>query len=75
LGTDWRVIAVGSSDIYLLRDDKTARWQLAAAVHRGGDWRAEYRDFDAGLPRSVHLVSAYSTRFDLTLMLSHVALN
>jgi hypothetical protein len=75
LGAEWRLIAAGTSDIYLHRDGKTGRWQVAAAIHRGGDWRAEYRDFDAGLPRSVHLVSADSTRFDLTLMLSQVALN
>jgi hypothetical protein len=81
LGMDWRLITVDRTDVYLQRNAKAARWQLVAAVHRSGarsstpDWRAEYRDFDAGLPRAVHLVSADSSRFDLSLTLSQVALN
>jgi hypothetical protein len=81
LGPDWRLITVDGMDVYLQRDAKAARWQLVASVHHRGarssspDWRAEYRDFDAGLPRAVHLVSADGTRFDLSLTLSQVALN
>lgn len=102
-GPDWRVVSLGSTDLYLRRDPKLARWQLVAAVHsstlreprgrpeqgRGttgqapstgsgqvrSGWRAEYRDFQGGLPRSVHLVSTDDTRFNLILNLSQVALN
>ncbi len=75
LGGDWRRVALDTTDVYLHRDGRTARWQLVAAVHRGsGQWRAEYRDFVAGLPRSVHLVDDRG-RFDLSLALSQVALN
>jgi hypothetical protein len=77
LGADWRVISLGSTDVYLRRDPTLGRWQLVAAAHRSpsGEWRAEYRDFQAGLPRAVHLASADSKRFDLSLALSQVALN
>ena len=76
LGADWRLVTLGAADVYLQHDPRAARWQLVAAVHRdGGEWRAEYRDFDAGLPRSVHLTSADGSRFDLSLRLSQVAVN
>jgi hypothetical protein len=76
-GADWRSVSIGSTDAYLHRDRKLARWQLVAAVHRpaSGEWRAEYRDFQAGLPRAVHLVSADGTRFNVRLILTQVALN
>ena len=79
LGDDWRVVTDGSSELYLHRDRKIGRWQVAAAVHRGGegsasgDWRAEYRDLQDGLPRSVHF--AGGQRFDLSLTLSQVSVN
>lgn len=41
----------------------------------GGDWRAEYRNFQNGLPRTVHLVSDDAKRFDLTLALFQVDVN
>jgi hypothetical protein len=77
LGPDWRIVPVGSTDVYLHRDPALARWQLVAAVHRSpsGDWRAEYRDFQAGLPRAIHLASADQKRFNLSLMLGQIALN
>jgi hypothetical protein len=77
LGPDWRIVPVGSTDVYLHRDPTLARWQLVAAVHRSpsGEWRAEYRDFQAGLPRAIHLASADQKRFNLTLVLGQVALN
>ena len=77
LGADWRAVSVGSTEVYLRRDSKGARWQVAVAIHKPatGGWRAEYRDFQDGLPRTVHLVSAGDNRFDLSLTLSQVALN
>jgi len=75
-GTDWRVVTAGSVEAYLRRTPQ-ATWQLVAAVHHadGGEWRAEYSDPAAGLPRTVHLVSADGKRFDLRLALSQVELN
>jgi len=83
LGAEWRLVPVGAADVYLRRDPKIARWQVAAIVHRptgagsraAGEWRAEYRDFQDGLPRGIHLASADGKRFDLSLTLSQVALN
>jgi hypothetical protein len=90
LRDDWRVVPDGPTDLYLHRDRKIGRWQVAAAVHRGrggapparsgsssdqstGDWRAEYRDLQDGLPRSIHF--AGGQRFDLSLSLSQVSVN
>jgi hypothetical protein len=78
-GQDWRVVTVGSSDVYLRRVPAEARWRLVAAVHHapesGGDWRAEYGAFQNGLPTSVRLTSAPQDRFDLRLTLSQMELN
>jgi hypothetical protein len=78
LGGEWRVVPTESGDAYLRRDPKENRWRVVALV-RGSQnqeqWRAEYRDFQQGLPRTVHLVSADRRRFDLTLKLSQVAVN
>jgi len=77
IGPDWRVASAGSSDVYLRRTAAAGRWQLVAIRHhgRGGDWRAEYADFDGGLPRAMRLASADGKRFDLRLKLSQVELN
>jgi hypothetical protein len=77
LGNDWRLVTAGATDVYLRRDPKVGHWQLVAAIHKpaAGGWRADYRDFQDGLPRGVHLVSTDGRRFDLTLTLSQVALN
>ena len=82
LGADWRIVPVGAADVYLRRDPKIARWQVAAVVHAArpesraaAAWRAEYRDFQNGLPRAIHLASADGKRFDLSLTLSQVALD
>jgi outer membrane lipoprotein-sorting protein len=74
-GHDWRVVSLDSTDVYLRR--AAGRWQLVAAVHRGGDgeWRAEYGQFETGSPRALRLVSADGKRFDLRLALSQVETN
>jgi outer membrane lipoprotein-sorting protein len=75
LGGDWRVVPSGAADVYLHR--VAGRWQLVAAVHRGGsgEWRAEYGEFESGSPRAVRLASADGKRFDLRLKLSQVETN
>jgi hypothetical protein len=81
-GADWRVVPDGPDELYLHRD--SAGWRVVTAVHHspsagsaraGGDWRAEYRDFQNGLPRSIRFVSSDPKRFDLRLALSQVDLN
>jgi outer membrane lipoprotein-sorting protein len=79
-GNDWRAVTAGSSDVYLRRHPRDGRWQLVAAVHHAAspadrNWRAEYADFENGLPRSVRLTSVPDNRFDLRLTLSQVELN
>jgi outer membrane lipoprotein-sorting protein len=77
LGAAWRVVTVGSTDVYLRRN-AAARWELVAAIHRASShdaWRAEYADFDAGVPRAIRLSSADGKRFDLRLKLSQVETN
>jgi hypothetical protein len=78
VGDDWRTIQTGAADIYLHRDARSAPWRLTAVVHHGAaepSWRAEYRDFEGGLPRQVHLVSSERSRFDVRLSLAQVALD
>jgi hypothetical protein len=80
LGDDWRVVPDGAAEIYLHRDSPSAPWHVQAAVHAaspgsGGPWRAEYREFQDGLPRAIRLVSNDPGRFDLRLALSQVDLN
>jgi hypothetical protein len=74
-GAAWRVVTAGDTTAYLRRNGQ-AKWEIVAATHGArGEWRAEYRDFQAGLPRTVHLVSATKDRFNLQLALSQVELN
>jgi len=78
LGEDWRVVTDRTSDLYLQRESRAAPWRLVAAVHREPGrpgWRAEYREFEGGLPRRIRLASADRRRFDLHLALSQVDLN
>jgi hypothetical protein len=76
IGEDWRVTTDGSDEIYLRRDQAPTPWRLAATVHRGPSaWRAEYSNFQSGLPRTIHLVSTPAGRFDLQLELSQIELN
>jgi len=77
-GNDWRVVPDGPTELYLHRNRKIGRWEVAAALHRAvdggpGDWRAEYRDVQEGLPRAIRF--AGGQRFDLSLTLSQVSLN
>jgi hypothetical protein len=82
-GDDWRVVPDGPTTLYLQRDRQAARWRLVATAHHAsarsgaaeGEWRAEYGDFQDGLPRTVHLASLDRGRFDLLLKLSQIALN
>jgi hypothetical protein len=78
LGDDWRIIPDGSDVLYLRRGPSSAPWRLVAVVHRESgqpDWRAEYRDFEGGLPRTVRFASAEKDRFNLRLALSQVETN
>ncbi len=78
IGDDWRVVSDHAADLYLRRDARTAPWRLVAAVHREAgrpEWRAEYRDFENGLPHTIRLASTDSRRFDLRLALSQVEIN
>jgi hypothetical protein len=75
LAADWRMIPDGPNEVYLHREPPD-KWRVAATVFHAaqgaGDWRAEYRDFEAGLPRSVRFVANARDRFDLRLALSQV---
>src|SRR5262249_24307317 len=84
LGPDWRVVPDTSSEVYLHRADHAGPWRIVGAVHRaagpsrateGGTWRAEYHDFENGLPRTIRLTSVDSDHFDLRLTLSQDELN
>lgn len=81
-GNDWRIATTTKGDeLYLRRESGSAPWRLVAIVRRGADaaWRAEYREPQNDLPRSIHLVSVDSGRagaaFDLQLVLSQVDTN
>ena len=79
LGDDWRVISDGPTHIYLRRDPHAAPWRLVATVHPStagrAEWRAEYRDFQDGVPRTIHLAALDRQQFDLKLALSQVDIN
>jgi hypothetical protein len=78
IGDDWRQTFDGSDEIYLRRDPRTTAWRLTATVHPAsltGGWRADYSNFESGLPRTIRLMSTPAGRFDLQLELSQVELN
>ena len=79
LSDDWRMIPDGPNEIYLRREHQPDQWRLVATVFHPSPatagWRAEYRDFQSGLPRSVRFVANQRDRFDLRLSLSQVDLN
>lgn len=77
LGETWRVAPDGGDEVYLRREGASAPWRIVATVHHtpGAGWRAEYRDFESGLPRSIRLASALAGRFDVQMALSQIELN
>ena len=84
---DWLILAKPEQDahreLYLHRESGAGRWRTVAELRSaptGPVWRAEYRDFQNDLPRSIHLVGgdgrpAGARRFDVTLTLSQVETN
>jgi hypothetical protein len=77
LGNGWLMIA-GPRRIYLRRGKPTDPWRIVAVVAQdsaGAEWRAEYSDFNRGLPRSIRLASTEQNRFNLKLALSQVETN
>jgi hypothetical protein len=75
LGDDWRVIP-GDRIWYLRRERPADPWRLVSVVRSGPEgWRADYRNFVDGLPRSIRLMSNEPRRFDLRLELAQVELN
>jgi hypothetical protein len=80
IGGDWRTATgEGGAKVYLHRDGPAAPWHIVSVTHPGsaldGSWRADYDDFQDGLPRVVRLVSADGKRFNLALALSQLELN
>jgi len=78
IGDDWRVVDDQFGDLYLRRESRAGPWRLVAAVHREAgrpEWRAEYGNFQNGLPHAIRLASTDTRRFDLRLALSQVDIN
>jgi hypothetical protein len=78
LGDDWRRVSQGSNEFYLRRDAPDDPWRLVAVVHAGAGpvaWRAEYQEFDGGLPTEVRLTSRDPDRFDLRLTVGAIELD
>lgn len=78
MGDDWRQALDGRDEIYLRRDQPSASWRLVATVHPASltsGWRADYSNFESGLPRTIRLMSTPAGRFDLQLDLSQIELN
>jgi hypothetical protein len=69
----------GGSKLYLRRDAAGAPWHVAAILFPGtglqSDWRAEYSQFQNGLPQTVRLAAADRQRFDLVLKLTQIEIN
>ena len=75
LGEDWRVAPQGPNLVYLRREPGAGPWRLVAAIHREPgrpEWRAEYDEFENGLPRTIRFASSDPGRFNLRLELSQV---
>jgi hypothetical protein len=78
LGPEWRLVRDGQTELYLQRRSPNEPWRVAAAIHQDPGrpaWRAEYSDFESGLPRTLRLVSSQRDQFDLRLALSQVDVN
>ena len=75
-GEEWRVMPAGPDEVYLNRE-KAGPWRVVAMERRSAanGWRAEYRNFEDGLARSIRLVSTSRGAFDLQFGLSQVELN
>jgi hypothetical protein len=75
---EWRLIPDGPGQLYLHREGPSGPWRLVAAVrepqHAEG-WRAEFREFQDGLPQDIRLTSLTPKRFDLRLELTQVETN
>mgnify|MGYP001208107658 CR=1 FL=1 len=73
-GAEWRVAASDRSESYLHRDSSNGPWRVVAVrrSERGFGWRADYTDFEGGLPRTIRLASDDRRRFNLKLTLSQV---
>jgi hypothetical protein len=74
-GANWRVVTNSpgrAETLYLRRGGDNDPWRLVAIVRRDGgrEWRAEYKDFVADVPRSVRFASTDGRRFDLQLSVS-----
>ena len=86
-GSDWRLVTDGGGAegdaLYLHRDGASQPWRLVAVIHRPAGqpaWRAEYRDHQNSLPRSIRVASVDANLragagFDLTLALTQVETN
>ena len=75
MGEQWRMAPEGFRRLYFRRESRGGPWRLVASVQREPgrpEWRAEYNDFEGGLPRSIRLVSSEPTRFSLRLVLSQL---
>jgi hypothetical protein len=78
-GPDWRIVPDRAGRAYLHREGASGSWRLTASIHaasgNGDGWRAEYRNFQDGLPRDVRLASTVPKRFDLRVTLSQLETN
>jgi hypothetical protein len=77
-GDRWRVLAADGAVHYFERAGRGGSWRLVVVLRPQADrpeWRAEYRDFLNGLPRTIRFVSREPGRFDLQLALSGVEIN
>lgn len=79
IGDAWRTAAGGAGAKVYFHREPPASWRTVAVFFAGeglrSGWRAEYGDFQSGLPRTIRLVSADPRRFDLRLALSQVETN
>ena len=88
LGDDWRVVRLAGDgvgyNLFLHRDRPAQPWRLVATTREGtsdAGWRAEYRDFQNDLPRTIRIAGVgpfdqpKNAAFDLTLALSQVETN
>jgi len=74
---NWLAVPDRVGTLYLHRESSPLSWQVVAAVRDGGagGWRADYREFARGLPRSIHVFARTGEQFDLRLSLTDVDVN